>query len=74
MVIYRMREKFLLISDALEIKVGRKYLSGICNVRNVQYQRTLLTKICGIEVNDKGITSMYNLKFVSRDKRNKLLE
>ena len=37
-------------------------------------QGTLTTKICGIEVDEKGITSMYNLKVMSRDYTTKFLE
>ena len=48
----------LLLSGAFEIKFGRKYLSAICNIRNVQSQRTLTTNICGIEVDEKGIKIM----------------
>ena len=51
-------ETFLLLSGSLEIKVVRKYSSSIQIVRNLQSQITLTTKICGIDLDDKGITIM----------------
>ena len=63
-------EKFQLLDGDLERKFVKKVLSGNLNVRNAHSHGTRPENICGIEVDEKGITSMKK----SREKSTKLLE